>query len=481
MSTEDLIEKTIGRFGKYQTWILILITIGRYPTEFQLNNVVFIIPAVEYQCLDDGVFNATNYCPCENPKYDQSTIVSSVTSEWDLICDRTAYASFAQSVIQIGILAGSLFFGHISDRFGRKPAVLMSLLFEAVFVAISAVVPQFWMFLFCRFLIGTAVGGTMLCCYVLLIELSGKSFRAYLTGLHEISFITGYIILAVIAYYVRDWRKLQLVTSVPWLAVIVYYWLIPESPRWLLTMGRKKEAISILIYIAKKNNRSIDDIEVIVSREEEASKQKDQKPVSYLDLFKTPNIRIYTVIAALVWMFCSHTFFGVNQYIGRLQGNIYLNVILSAATLAPGLILVIIGTRFLKRKTSIIISFTVAAMSLLIFIFVPSNIETLMLLFAIIGLTGAYTSFVQLYLFTSELFPTVIRNSAMGFSSMFARFGGFVAPFVVNIGVEWISILIFSSIAFVAALLCYFLPETKDIVLLNSIEQTEVNKHKIIQ
>ncbi|XP_026749122.1 organic cation transporter protein-like [Galleria mellonella] len=474
MSSEDLIEKTIGRFGKFQTWILVLIAIGRYPTEFQLNNVVFIIPGVEYKCLDTGALNATNYCPCENPEYDQSTIVTSVTSEWNLICDRTAFASLAQSMMQIGILVGSLLFGYISDSFGRKPSVLMSLFFEPVFIITSAIVPQFWMFLVCRFLIGTAVGGTMLCCYVLLIELSGKSFRAYLTGLQEISFISGYIIVGAIAYYVRDWRNLQLVTSVPWLAVIVYYWLIPESPRWLITMGRKKEAIVILTYIAKKNNRSVENIDIIVYDEEEPKKQKSG---NYLDLFKTLKIRNYTMIAALVWMFCSHTFFGVNQYIGRLQGNIYLNVMLSAASLAPGLILVITGTRFLNRKTSIIISFIVGAMSLLVFIFIPSNMETLMLVFAIIGQTGAYTSFIQTYLFTSELFPTVIRNSAMGFSSMFARVGGFIAPFVVNIGTEWISILIFSAIAFSTAILCCFLPETKNINLTNSIEETEVKEY----
>lgn len=172
-------------------------------------------------------------------------------------------------------------------------------------------------------------------------------------------------------------------------------------------------------------------------------------------------------------MFCSHTFFGVNQYIGRLQGNIYLNVILSAACLAPGLIVVVVATLYLKRKVTIIASFTTAAVSLLVFIFIPSDMRAVGLAFAIIGLTGAYTSFVQTYLFTSEVFPTVIRNTAIGFASVFARFGGFIAPFVVNIGIEWVSIIIFSGIAFAAAVLCCFLPETKDTNLPNTIEQRE--------
>lgn len=111
---EDLIETAIGRFGKYQTWILFLITVGRIPAEYQLNNVVFIIPYVDYKCLDN---NVTNYCPCENPEYDTSTIVSSVTTEWNLICNRTYLASLAQSMLQVGILAGSLLYGYFSDRY----------------------------------------------------------------------------------------------------------------------------------------------------------------------------------------------------------------------------------------------------------------------------------------------------------------------------------------------------------------------------
>lgn len=138
------------------------------------------------------------------------------------------------------------------SRYGRKIVVLISLFLEVVFVAISAVIPNLWLFLVFRFLIGVAVGGTMLCCYVLIIELCGKSFRPYASGLQEMPFLISYISLPIIAYFVREWRQLQLVTSVPWIIVIAYYWLIPESPRWLITVGRKREAIAILTHIAKR-------------------------------------------------------------------------------------------------------------------------------------------------------------------------------------------------------------------------------------
>jgi MFS family permease len=137
-------------------------------------------------------------------------------------------------------------------RYGRKIAVVLALFLEAVFVTLSAFVTEFWLFLLIRFLIGTALGGTMLCCFVLLVELSGRTMRPYIMGLCEVPYVSGYVALAIIAYFVREWRLLQLVTGAPWLLTLALYWVLPESPRWLITVGRKKEAIQLLTFIAKK-------------------------------------------------------------------------------------------------------------------------------------------------------------------------------------------------------------------------------------
>lgn len=96
------------------------------------------------------------------------------------------------------------------------------------------------------------MGGSMLSCYILIVELSGKSFRTHVSGLMHISLIMAFVTLPIIAYFIREWRDLQLVTSVPSVIVVVYYWLLPESPRWLITVGRKKEAVDILTHIAKR-------------------------------------------------------------------------------------------------------------------------------------------------------------------------------------------------------------------------------------
>lgn len=184
-------------------------------------------------------------------------------------------------------------------------------------------------------------------------------------------------------------------------------------------------------------------------------------------------MKMYSLIIACVWFCCGNTFYGINQYIGRLQGNFYLNIFLFGVFHIPPLFFNVLVSLYIKRKIGVIGSFTMSAIALIIFIYIPSDLESISLAFAILGHIGSNMAFGQMYLFTSEVFPTVVRNSALGFASMFSRFGGFAAPFVVNIGIEWMSVAIFSGVTLIAAFFCFFLPDTKDKVLLNTIEQAE--------
>lgn len=137
-------------------------------------------------------------------------------------------------------------------RYGRRPTTLLAFASQIVVVFTSALVPYLWMFIVCRFLMGLSCGGTLVCCYVMIMELSGSTFRPYLTGLIEIAYTLAYATIPIIAYFVRDWQYLQLSTSLPWLFVLLYYNFLPESPRWLITMGKHEEAVKVLTYIAKK-------------------------------------------------------------------------------------------------------------------------------------------------------------------------------------------------------------------------------------
>ncbi|KAI8432992.1 hypothetical protein MSG28_013874 [Choristoneura fumiferana] len=67
-------------------------------------------------------------------------------------------------------------------------------------------------------------------------------------------FATGMCLLALLAYAVRDWFHLSLLTSLPFILLYGFFWITPESPRWLVSRGRVAEAEKVLITIARRNS-----------------------------------------------------------------------------------------------------------------------------------------------------------------------------------------------------------------------------------
>lgn len=92
-----------------------------------------------------------------------------------------------------------------------------------------------------------------------------------------------------------------------------------------------------------------------------------------------------------------------------------------------------------------------------------------------LGIGFAIISFSTVYIYASEVFPTVLRNVGVGSSSMFARVGSMIAPFIANLtfGYPWIPPVIFGSSMVAGALLCVVLPETLNCRLPESIEDVE--------
>lgn len=133
-----------------------------------------------------------------------------------------------------------------------------------------------------------------------------------------------------------------------------------------------------------------------------ASSAKDQERGNFLDLIRTPVMRSYTLYMGYNWMVCGMCFFGVAQYIGQSDGNIFQNVAISSALELPGTFLSIIAMKFFGRKFTLIISNAVCGVSMLLIVAFPS----IRVVLATIALTGMSSSFPTVYLYAGELFPT---------------------------------------------------------------------------
>ena len=98
---------------------------------------------------------------------------------------------------------------------------------------------------------------TILICHTA-IEWTDPSKAALCTLIIMVFYSLGLMVLSGVAYLIHDWRILQLVLFSPLVLVLgMFYWFLPESPRWLMTQGRKEEAQKELWRAAKVNGRTI--------------------------------------------------------------------------------------------------------------------------------------------------------------------------------------------------------------------------------
>lgn len=167
------------------------------------------------------------------------------------------------------------------------------------------------------------------------IELVGPSHRVLCTIVLNIAYSIGLVLLACIVYVVRDWRYLSLAVSLPLLLLYSCFFILPESPRWLIATGNFKRAAKVMKTIARFNGKIVPDNYEQVLREKmqvrpvrgDALEQHQQQttPTStetegsmpalgMLDLFKTPNMRAKTLIITFVWFSNTCVYVGLSYY-----------------------------------------------------------------------------------------------------------------------------------------------------------------------
>ena len=98
--------------------------------------------------------------------------------------------------------------------------------------------------------------------FILSVELVGYKFTAISSVIINIPFVAGGLIQIGIAYFFRDFRTLLKVSFLPPFALIFLWFLIPESPRWLISKGRFSEAKKILLSASKVNGHPLTEIQL---------------------------------------------------------------------------------------------------------------------------------------------------------------------------------------------------------------------------
>lgn len=271
--------------------------------------------------------------------------------------------------------------------------------------------------------------------------------------------------MGIFAFFIQDWRWLQIGLTIPGVLFLLYWWFIPESTRWLLANNKKEEAIKQIQRIAKSNKVEIPQevLDKVVEAEVGSNVDSNERKPSLLDLFKTPNLRTKALLIFFDWFVISGAYYGLSWSTGSsLSGNPILNHVLSGAVELPGYIFLLLTLNRFGRKKILAGNLIFAGSTLLLSLVVPSDLNWLVITLTMLGKMSITASYGTIYLFSVEQFPTVIRNVALGAASMSARVGGISAPYLIYLSQFWkpLPILIFGITALMGGMLSTLLPET---------------------
>ncbi|CAB3224754.1 unnamed protein product [Arctia plantaginis] len=466
---KDKLINAIGELGKWQVLMLMLVV---WPTKisagWQQLGIIFIAPTTKFMCTDTNLTEKVEmskcYDDCANYEY-HTEFGNTIISQWELICDRAWMAHFTQTVNMFGVLVGSVFFGFVADRYGRRPALLTACVLQLITTMAEAFCPTYWIFTGVRFFLGTSTAGTLLCAFIFIIEITGPRHRELIACLSAIPLSIGEMTMPIFAYFLRTYDMFCLGVAIPNLLYLVYFFIMPESPKWLITTGRLEEASMVMTQAAQWNNLPTEnmlDVVKSIAADNVNSNDKKQSKATYMDLVKTKALKLNSICSCTIWFTLGITFYGSNQYIGETSSNIFISIFLAGLLQIPGLILASVLCKYIGRRITLISLFLICALSNAV-LAVPNDWFYLRLVVGTIAVSCASGCFSSIYMFTSELFPTVARNMAMGASSMVSRIGSMIAPFVagLNIVAPWLPPAAFACIPLLAAIACYLLPETR--------------------
>ncbi|GFO38187.1 organic cation transporter protein [Plakobranchus ocellatus] len=427
---------------------------------------------------------------CSRWVYSTDVFASSIISELDLVCDRELYISHANMMSMFGLMIGSLFSGTFSDIFGRKKTFLFFFWFQMIVAFCTVFATSIPALLISRAL----VSGTGLAFYMSIFVLSPRK-RVKAAICSQFGWVLGMLVLLLLAYLFRDWRHLQLALSFPLIPIAIgYFWLIPESPRWLLNKGRYSEAQAILTKIAKVNKNELpekfflqdlgDNPRKTKDEFDEANTRRDPQRRSLMLLIKSPILAVRLAILSFCWIVCSMVYYGVTLNIGTIiEGDIYTNFLIMAILELAAYCIIPITLKYVGRKVFYCACVLVgggACLATIVPLLIGTDQEWINMCLSNLGRLSIAGAFAIIWLYTSELLPTPARQSGIGFCSFTGRLGGIVSPYIATLDTlvdgsvgKTLPLLVFGAAAVVAGLLSLLLPETGKRKLPETVEEAE--------
>lgn len=398
VTVDQLIER--NSLGPFQKWVVVICMIIIIFDGFDILAISFTAPAI--------------------------------TSEWGM---PKSELGFVFSAVLVGMTLGALILGPLGDRYGRRPAILVSTLTFAVFSGLTALATSFDQLLVLRFLTGLGLGGAMPNTTALMTELVPEKYRNLTVGIMFIGIPVGGIFGGFISAWLIPnfgWPAVFVVGCVlPLMLVPVLLYVLPESPRFLANKVERKDELSRLLLKIEPNFNDQ------IALDDSSTVEKTQvREIFHDDRLSTTLmlwLAFFTNLMAIYFLFTWVPTLLVDQghsLTNATRATVILNV---GGALSP-LILAWLVVRYGSRRI-LAPWFALGSASLM---FVGYMSESLTLIFVGTFSCGIFVigGQVGLNALASYIYPTNIRSTGHGWALGIGRIGSIAGPILAGYLIE---------------------------------------------
>lgn len=341
----------------------------------------------------------------------------------------------------IGVFIGSLIFGKLSDSYGRQNIYKYNFIVLVIASILQFFVNTAFPLFLLRLILGIVIGAEYAIGPAILTEFVPTRLRGTILATLNVAWTVGYVLSALIGYLMESmgpesWRWMLASSALFGVIILIIRLGMPESPRWLVLHGRIDEATAV---VEKYIGKDVGIHDLLEKQEEHV------KDLGYKHLF-TQGMWKKTMFVAITWLSGVIPLFGIFTFLPSVLNTLGIEnegagvMIVNIFQLLGAIVAVFIVDRFARKKLcgwSLLISgiplfalgiWTSASGFMIVIMF------GLFIFFGVIA--GSLTGFV----YPSEVFPTEIRSSGIGFCSAISRIGSAAGTFLVPVLTESVGI-----------------------------------------
>ncbi|KAF8563362.1 hypothetical protein P879_09997 [Paragonimus westermani] len=462
---------------------------------------------IKFSVTSSGTANLSkNLIPCTQGyvyEYQPFQYKGGIVESFDVVCDHSWLLPMGTSVFMVGMMLGHLFGGYCGARFGLKYTLICFSFLELFTSCLCSLSGTFWLYTLTRVLIAIGAYGKLFCFNLIILDITVPHHRSSVNAAYLLGFnVTSRAFLSLFAWLLQDWWWLNLAASFHCLLTFSYFFVIPESPRWLLAHMRTVETIQVLklgrrvnLYFTGRRNGPSEKLEDL-EREEmrttsvrstamfQFGRSTDKPKLSTTQssyhivskLFANSQMTKTTLLSSSLFFLFAFIFLGNLLYTRRIRESVYLVTFVVAIVGIPGVGIAVVSYRVVRQRKP---PLTIAYMTLAIIlatggaytVFVESGDDIVLSVTSVIAIMVLVNIQCMMFIYIPELYPPDVRALGFGTAAGIGRLGSALSTFANRLDAIYghgVPVILYAAVAIISGLLTLCLSNTTGVETIHS-------------